>query len=329
MNRRIPALLLAACFCLSGAFADTFFNKLRFSVKTLPDRDGGGFQGTLGYAFSDRLASMLYMKQLVTAETGELDLAGLAKSSLALTRDAVTEYFIMPLELTLPGIGTGGLALGAGGYISTVTEKVVGYFQLTDAYALANETFAVNNYYDYAVDATFYGPVITAETDFDFGFMSIDPRLVVVPIYFYTQYAGLTVDPLYSNLGWAPGERTYDSKGIPYVAFSMDDISFPVGKLFKLPGLRIGGSAAVEVNHQSLEFLNPTVDDQDNKIWTGLPAEVTATTLSYQAKIGYTFDNGSSINLGFGARTLWNAQKGGETTHITRPISSIAYDLHK
>jgi hypothetical protein len=332
MKRFAAIVLLVACFAVSAAYSESFMNKFRFSLETLPDQDGGGLKGKVGFKFTDRFASMLYMKQLVTAETGILDLGeGVADSSLNLLRSSVTEYFIIPAEFSLAGIGEEGLTLGLGGYISTSGMKNVGYFRLTDTYiaALASSqsiTMPKNNYYDNESSATFYGLVVTAEVGFDFGFVSIDPRIVVVPFFLFSETQSLEISPLLTAQGWDKDEISYDSKGFPYVALSMDDISFPIGNLLNVRGLSAGASVGWEMSRQSMQLITPVIVD-GNKTMTGVSADVTNTTLSYQGRIGYTFTNGSSINIGFGQRQTWNAQKDGPTASSTKPIYSIKYNL--
>lgn len=330
MKRRIAAVLVAAVLVASSVFADGLMNKFRFSIETLPDQDGGGFKGEAGFRFSDRFASMFYVKQLVTAETGQLDLGEddsgipISTDSLNMARNSVTEYFFIPVEYSLPGIGTEGLTMGLGAYISSTDMKNVGYFKLTPAFQAAYPTMVKNNYYDEGSKATFYGPVLTVEAAFDLGFVSVDPRLVVVPAFLFTQTSSLEMTPLLS--AWGRGEISYESKGFPYVAFSIEDISFPVGKLLPLKGLSAGAGMAVEMSRQSDQLIEPS---KTSNTWTGKAVDVTATTLYYQANLGYKFENGSFIRVGVGQRTTWNAQEGGDTTKSTKPIYSIKYSLQK
>ena len=156
------------------------------------------------------------------------------------------------------------------------------------------------------------------------GFVAFKPRLVAVPFFFFNQSMTQSISPAYAN--WGLGSDEYSSTGFPYVAFTLEKISFPVGRLFGLNGFRLGGELSVELSKQDMKFITPKTTAYE---WTLTDATVTATTFYYLAKIGYSFSNGSSIDLGIGQRRIWNAQEGEATTKTTKPIYSISYELHK
>jgi hypothetical protein len=329
MNRILAALFVSAFVAASGAFAEPFMNKLRFAVETLPDQDGGGFKGRAGFKFSDRFSSMLYMKQLVTAETGELDMDEAfadnpnlsVTSSLNLLRSSVAEYFILPLEYSLGSIGEEGLTLGLGAYLSTANMDYVGYFVITQVSPAATETES----YHYVSKGSYYGPVVTAQASFDLGFVSFSPRIVAVPYFFFSESQAIQIEPIFK--AWGEGVNTVKSSGFPYIEISLKNLSFPIGNLLRMPGLRFGGDFAYDLNRLDTQSLSQA-GTVAAPTWSKTDITVTTTNFSYLAELGYKFENASFVSLGFGARHTKSVQEDGPTFNSIKPIYSIKYELH-
>jgi hypothetical protein len=341
-SKIFPVLAVAAMIAFSvvltplHAQGGAFLSKLRFSVESLPEQDGGGLKGNLGYKFSNSFSSQIYVKQLVTAETGELDLgldnAGVpvAASSLNLLKSSITELFILPTEWNL---GWNELTIGAGAYVSLTSMQNIGYFKLSNSYiaALAAATTPSieapeTNYYDQASKARFFGPVLTAQAVFDLGFVSLTPKLVVVPFFVFDEEQSLEMNPYLTVQGWGKGSISYSSTGFPYIAVSAEDLYFPVGKLVGLDFLKIGGKFSFEMSQQNAQLITQNYADMT---WKGTDANLTTMTLTYLAQIGIDLGSSSYISFGAGQSTTTSLQDNSVTATTAKPAFSLKYELRK
>jgi hypothetical protein len=317
----VAILVLVA---VSSLFAEGFSPaNILFGVNTLPGKDENGLKGNLGYRFSDRFASEVLLKNQVSAETGPLSVDHTV-SSLNLERMIVTEWFILPAEFSFDLSEKASLTLSAGAYISKSSVQDVGHFNLEPTWA-ATAGIPETNSYDTTSDATFYGPVITADGEIDLGFLSFNPRVVVVPFFLFNQSQTLSLNPYLA--AWKTGSLDYKSNGFPYIAVSVADIMLPVGKLFGINWLQLGGGLEFEYTLQNAQQLTPS-GSKAAPTWVGEAKKVSSTILGYQGKLGIKFENKSSIKLGIGQK-ISTADDGTNKSEARKIIYSVAYDIKR
>ncbi|MFZ4618720.1 MAG: hypothetical protein ACOYM2_21350 [Rectinemataceae bacterium] len=207
MSIIIIAFFLAATL---GFAEDSPLSRLAFSVSSQPEPEGSTSSARPSYELGGSLSSAIYFNRRIASTTGELALGTdsmgnpAASSSLNLERTDSTELFVMPIEyrlagLTLDGLAPEGLTLGAGLYASLSNSRNVGFFVLNGGgdYTGLDRT----NSYDSSSSGQFYGPVLTLETGIDAGFLSVKPRIVIVPIFYFSESLGIAIAPLLASAG--------------------------------------------------------------------------------------------------------------------------------
>jgi hypothetical protein len=304
-----PIVLILSFLAASMAFGQSsVLSKVSFSVASQPEQDGSNLAANLGYRFSDRFSSGIYVKRLMTAETDELAIETATKSQ-NLSRSDVTEIFILPAEFNLGILGQRGIDVGAGIYVSAGAVRDVGFFKIPTG----------TNSYDSANSFTFYGPLLTLETDIKAGFLDLTPRISLVPFFMFSSEQSLEIDPLLAAEG--KGSIKYSSNGIPYVAVSAE------AKLFNLFGVDL----AYEMSRQNARIINApdSAYGGSHSGWWGKEALLTSSTFRVIGNVLLTLSNGSFIKLGYGQRITTTLQEGESAISISKSIFNIAYELKK
>jgi hypothetical protein len=327
-------IVFLALVALPSAFADGFsLSNILFGMKTLPVENGSGFDGYLGYKFSDAFSTEVLLKNVYSAATSEPEFtddngASLSSKALNLVRQNVTEIFVLPVEYSIKAGGFGKITFSAGAYISMSSEKNVGFMKFVPAV-----NSGATNSYDADTATTFWGPLITLEDSLDLGFVSFRPRVLFVPYFWFHEKRSLSIDPMYESFGI--GKLAYDSSGSPYFSISLDDISIPLNRILPIRGLSIGADIAYESQKYDTRYITDTSTATVAQTeWGEIRQTNTNTTFSFMGAIGFTFENGSDIRFGFGQKrevaTEYNKEtKKTVTTPTTSPMYSISYNLKR
>jgi hypothetical protein len=334
MKRVALSLVLFSVGIFSIGAEPFQLDNIIFHIKSLPEKDGGGFNADIGYRFSPKFASEVILNNQISAETGEVDLgkdsatgASNAESSLNLDRQSVTEIFILPVEFGLRFGQVGRMDFGVGAYISRQSDDNVGYFKPSSVGMTNYGTTISTNSYNYSVDATFYGPVLTVSSDLDFGFVRFSPKATVVPYFLFNQTSGLSMYPLLKN--WGTGSISFDGKGVPYFSVALSDIMFPVGRLVGLNWLSLGGDYAFEFTRQDTKQIQ-TSGTPSSPTWSGTDVTQSLASVSYLGKLGINLGKNGWIMLGIGAKTVTSSDLTNNTSAtVQKTIYSLSYDIKR
>jgi len=321
MKRPFAVFLLLAWLSFSLTAEGFQFSNLLFGLRTDPEKDGNGFLGYAGYKYSDSLSSEAIVKNAITAENVDDFISGEGVvSSYSLLRENQTDIFVLPLEYSLRFIGASSLKLGAGLYVSLDEQKYLGYFNV--------ESGDVDSY-DVNRSSTFFGPVLSAESSLDFGFFSLDPRIIYVPYFRFSQAMDLAIKPALT--AWGTGSTEFDSAGYPYLSVSVENLMVSVGKFIGIDWLSLGGGFSYEYSVQNGRTISNS-GSAAAPAWVVKDDKVSSVVSRYLFKVGVRFDNGSTIGLGIG-RKLGRASEtvDGDTSTTTqsKAIYSLSYDIKR
>ena len=311
---------IVALMVVSAAFGQMSLSNLRFSASSQPELDGNTIQADMAYSFSTSFASSVRLKRTATAKTQALDLGTDSASGKAIATSSQdnmssdrTEVFLLPAEFTLSVLSPRGLTVGVGVYASFSETRDVGFFKL-DTSIPSLSTLSVTNSYEGSSASQFYGPVLTLETEFSGGFFSFRPRIVVVPVFFYSEKDSLQIDPLLASAG--KGEISYLSYGLPYLAV------FGTGKLFGLIGIDV----SYEISRQNAQLIS--TPDSGHASWWGSPKVVTNTSFRVVGNIIIPIGKGGELKLGAGPDFSASGIEGGASVTTTKPVFNIEYSIN-
>ena len=319
MKRLILALAILCGF--AQAFGQISLDRLRFSASSQPDQDGSAFNASLEYAFSPSLSSSIRFERIVNAVGEALDLGAdaasglpIATASANLQRSDSTELFVLPVQLRLDILGSEGLTLGAGLYASFNTVHDVGFFALNAAVPSFASLPATNSY-ESDSRSQYYGPVLTLDTLLSWGFLTLRPRIVIVPLFFFTEKSSLEIRPLLASSG--KGQISYTSTGLPYISLSA------TAKLFRLFAL----DAVYEMNRQDAQLLS--APDTGHSLWWGDPKTIVNTSLKLIGNILIPIGKMGELKLGAGALMSSVSVGGGSASSSSKPVFNIEYTLNR
>jgi hypothetical protein len=316
----IIAFFLAAAL---GFAEDSPLSRLAFSISSQPEPAGSTTNARLSYDFGESLSSAIYFNRRIAATTGELALGTdskgnpAASSSLNLERTDSTEIFVLPIEYRLAGLMSDGLTpdgltLGAGLYASLSNVRDVGFFALNEGgdYTGLDRT----NSYDSSSSGQFYGPVLTLETGIEAGFLSIKPRIVIVPIFYFSESLGMAIGPLLASAG--RGSVSYASSGFPYLSLAAS------GSFFRF----VGFDLSWEMSSSAARMIS--APDTTHASWWGKP--VSLTTSSTKALVSIVIPlSGGALRLGGGPAIRSTDTGDGRPLTETTPVFIVGYSFFR
>ncbi|MFZ4618756.1 MAG: hypothetical protein ACOYM2_21530, partial [Rectinemataceae bacterium] len=260
----------------------------------------------------------IYFNRRIASTTGELALGSdskgnpAASSSLNLERTDSTEIFVLPIEYRLAGLMPDGLTLGAGLYASFSNVRDVGFFALNEGgdYTGLDRT----NSYDASSSGQFYGPVFTLETGIEAGFLSIKPRIVIVPIFYFSESLGMAIAPLLASAG--RGSIAYASSGFPYLSLAAS------GSFFRL----VGFDLSWEMSSSAARMLS--APDGTHASWWGKPVNLRTSSVTALVSLVIQLPGGS-LRLGGGPAIRSVDTGDGKPTTVATPAFIVGYSFFR